>query len=40
MELSDEILIEIGFVKTSDNRTKILKCLEGTIMIPSQISKN
>ena len=40
MDLSDEILIEISYVKISANRTKVLKCLEGKkVMIPTEISK-
>ena len=40
MELSDEMLTEISYVNISKYRTKVMKTLEGEVLIPSQISKN
>ena len=40
MELSDEMLIEISYVNISKYRTKVMKSLEGEVLIPSQIAKN
>ena len=40
MELSDEQLIEISYVNTSVYRTKVMKTLEGEVLIPSQIAKS
>lgn len=40
MELSDEIWKEIGYVKSSNYRTKVLKSLAGEIKMPSQIAKD
>ena len=40
MELSDELLIEISYVKISKYRTKTMKSLDGEVLIPSQIAKN
>ena len=39
MELSDEILTEIIYVKISINRTKIVKSLDEGVKIPSIISR-
>ena len=40
MELSDEMLKEISYVKISQYRTKVMKSLEGEVKIPSQIAKD
>ncbi|MBE6509385.1 MAG: transcriptional regulator [Methanobrevibacter sp.] len=40
MELSDEMLTEISYVKISKYRTKTMKSLEGEVLIPSQIARN
>ena len=40
MELSDEMLTEISYVKISKYRTKVIKSLDGEVLIPSQIAKN
>lgn len=40
MELSDEMLTEIGYVNISKYRTKVMKSLGGEVLIPSQIAKN
>ncbi|WP_019266395.1 hypothetical protein [Methanobrevibacter smithii] len=40
MELSDELLIEVSYVKISKYRTKTMKSLDGEVLIPSQIAKN
>lgn len=40
MELSDEMLIEIAYVKISTYRTKVMKTLDGKVKIPSQIAKD
>ena len=40
MELSDEMLTEISYVNISKYRTKVMKSLEGEVLIPSQIAKN
>jgi len=40
MELSDELLIEMSYVNISKYRTKIMKSLDGEVLIPSQIAKN
>ena len=39
MELSDEMLTEISYVQISKYRTKVMKALEGEVLIPSQIAK-
>ena len=36
MELSDEMLIEIGYVKISSYRLKVMKTLDGEVKIPSK----
>lgn len=40
MELSDEMLTEISYVNISKYRTKVMKSLDGEVLIPSQIAKN
>ena len=40
MELSDEMLIEMSYVNISKYRTKVMKSLDGEVLIPSQIAKN
>ena len=40
MELSDEMLKEMSYVKISQYRTKVMKSLDGEILIPTQIAKN
>ena len=40
MELSDEMLTEISYVNISKYRTKVMKSLEGEVLIPTQIAKN
>jgi len=40
MELSDEMLTEISYVNISKYRTKVMKSLNGEILIPTQIAKN
>ncbi|MBE6496722.1 MAG: hypothetical protein UIL36_05940 [Turicibacter sp.] len=40
MELSDELLIEMSYVNISKYRTKVMKSLDGEVLIPSQIAKN
>ncbi len=40
MELSDEMLIEMSYVNISQYRTKVMKSLEGEVLIPTQIAKN
>ena len=40
MELSDEMLTEISYVKISQYRTKVMKTLEDDIKIPSKIAKD
>ena len=40
MELSDEMLKEISYVKISQYRTKVMKALEDDIKIPSKIAKD
>ena len=40
MELSDEMLKEIGYVKISSYRTKVMKSLEDDIKIPSKIAED
>ena len=38
MEISDEILVEKTFVEISTQRTKVMKCLKGNVMIPTEIA--
>ncbi len=40
MELSDEMLTEISYVNISKYRAKVMKSLDGEVLIPSQIAKN
>ncbi len=40
MELSDEMLTEISYVKISKYRTKTIKSLDGEVKIPSQIARD
>ena len=40
MELSDEILKEMSYVKISTYRTKVMKTLEDEVKIPSKIAKD
>ena len=39
MELSDEMLTEISYVRISKYREKVMKSLDGEVLIPSQIAK-
>lgn len=40
MELSDEMLTEISYVKISSYRTKVMKSLEDDVKIPSKIAED
>ena len=40
MELSDEMLKEIGYVQISQYRTKVMKALEDDVKIPSKIAED
>ena len=40
MELSDEMLKEISYVKISQYRTKVMKSLEDDVKIPTVIAKD
>ena len=40
MELSDEMLTEISYVKISQYRTKVMKSLEKDVKIPTAIAKD
>ncbi|WP_405305902.1 winged helix-turn-helix domain-containing protein [Methanobrevibacter sp.] len=40
MELTDEMLTEISYVNISKYRTKVMKSLDGEVLIPTQISEN
>ena len=40
MELSDEMLKEVGYIQVSTYRTKVIKSLDGEVKIPSQIAKD
>ena len=40
MELSDEMLKEISYVKISTYRTKVMKSLDDEVLIPTQIARN
>ena len=40
MELSDEMLKEMSYVNISKYRTKVMKSLDGEVLIPSQIARN
>lgn len=40
MELTDEILKEISYVEISSYRKKVMKSLDGEVLIPTQIERN
>lgn len=40
MELSDEMLIELSYVKISKYRTRVMKSLDGKVKIPTTIAKD
>ena len=40
MELSDELLTEISYVKISKYRAKVMKSLDGDVKIPTAIAKD
>ena len=40
MELSDEMLTEISYVQISKYREKVMKSLDGKVLIPTQIAEN
>lgn len=40
MKLSDEILVEKTYVEISTQRTKVMKCLEGKVLIPTEIARD
>ena len=40
MELTDEILTEISYVEISSYRKKVMKSLDGEVLIPTQIARN
>lgn len=40
MELTDEMLTEISYVEISSYRKKVMKSLDGEVLIPTQIAKN
>ena len=40
MELSDEMLKEMSYVNISKYRTKVMKSLDGKVLIPTQIAEN
>lgn len=40
MEFSDEMLKEISYVKISKYRSKVMKSLDGDVLIPTQIARN
>lgn len=40
MELSDEMLTEMSYVNISKYRTKVMKSLDGEVLIPTQIAEN
>ena len=40
MELSDEMLTEISYVKVSQYRTKVMKSLDGEVKIPTAIAND
>ena len=40
MEFTDEMLTEISYVKISQYRTKVMKSLDGEVLIPTQIARN
>ncbi len=40
MELTDEMLKELSYVKISKYRKKVINALDGKILIPTQIAKD
>jgi len=40
MEISDEMLKEMSYVKISKYRTKVMKSLDDEVKIPSQIARD
>ena len=40
MELTDEILTKISYVEISSYRKKVMKSLDGEVLIPTQIARN
>ena len=40
MELTDDMLKEMSYVKISQYRTKVMKSLDGEVLIPTQIARN
>lgn len=40
MEMSDEQLIEMNYVNISKYRNKVMKSLDGEVLIPTQIAEN
>ena len=40
MELTDEMLTEISYVQISSYRKKVMKSLDGEVLIPTQIARN
>lgn len=40
MELTDEVLTEMSYVKISTYRTKVMKSLEDEVKIPSKIAED
>ena len=40
MELTDEMLSEISYVQISSYRAKVMKSLDGEVLIPTQIARN
>ena len=40
MDLSDEMLTEISYVKISQYRAKVMKSLDGDVKIPTAIAKD
>lgn len=39
MNIPDEILVEMAYVKMSTQRTKVIKALDGNVLIPTEIAK-
>ena len=40
MDLTDEMLTEISYVEISSYRKKVMKSLDGEVLIPTQIARN
>lgn len=40
MELSDEMLTEISYIKISSYRTRVMKSLDGEVLMPTQIAND